>query len=102
MIIPRDTPFAKWLKQLGLRDEEAAELLGLKRQRVAELKRGMSYVPGRGPAEPDLITRFAMAAIQAGLEPDAQIKRHSSDPNADRRALLALTAARAKLKPVAN
>lgn len=94
----RKTSFEKWLEHCELSASDAGERLGLERQRIQELINGKAYSKERGPAKPDLATRFAMAAIAAGLQIDRKFAVHESSRR-DRRLLLALTAARRGLDP---
>ncbi len=70
------TSFELWAERLaGLRglavmpDTELARLLGIHRNRVADYKRGHTLHTPPKPAEPDLRTRLAMAAILANIQP---------------------------------
>lgn len=91
------TGFARWLDKAEMTVEEAAEALGMQRQRLHELIAGKSYRAGR-PATPDLLTRFSMAALLAEIEIPASLKKLSSNPR-DRRLLLAIAAAMKGVKP---
>lgn len=91
------TGFARWLDEAEMTVEEAAEALGMQRQRLHELIAGKSYRAGR-PATPDLLTRFSMAALLAEIEIPASLKKLSSNPR-DRRLLLAIAAAMKGVKP---
>ena len=62
------TSFAVWLEYTGLSITQAAEMLDLKRNRVAAYKRGRTNKPVMS-AIPDRRTRLAMAAIAMDVEP---------------------------------
>lgn len=60
--------FARWMQDMSLTNEQAADALGISIARVKELKRGEAYTPGR-EGGPDRRTLLAMAALKAGLHP---------------------------------
>lgn len=62
------SPFARWMREMGFTNEQAAVALDLSLARVKELKRGAAYTEGREGA-PDRRTLLAMAALKAGLTP---------------------------------
>ena len=96
--MPAPTAFALWLEAVNLSTVEAAERLGVHRNRVGEWRAGRCFSRRDRPAEPDTLTRYAMAAIAAGLVIPEDIARECVASN-DRRLALALAAARAGLEP---
>jgi hypothetical protein len=108
----RKPSLQRWLDQCGLSIADAADLLGMRQQRLYELAQGKSYqrpardgAPrGHRPAAPDLLLRFAMAAVAAKLKPPADVVAHMSSPgeretDLDKRVALAAAAIRAKIDP---
>ena len=61
------TLFARWMTELGLTNQRAADLLGIS---IASVKAYKSGKAGDAEGiEPDHRTLLAMAAIKAGIEP---------------------------------
>lgn len=69
------TQFAKWVDEMGFTQKEAGARLGLSRERVIDLIRGLTYHEPPREALPDLRTRLAMQAIKEGLQPWPEDKK---------------------------
>ena len=93
------TSFAAWMEDMGWTVRETAKEIGLSQSRVQHLSIGRNYGDGR-VARPDLMTRMAMAALKAGVQPSKRLlKLRDPDDRDATRVLLALAAAEAKLPP---
>ena len=68
-IIHKHTAFARWMKREGLTNAAAANVLDVSETQIKNLRRGHNH-KGEVVA-PSLVTRYAMAAITAGLKPHA-------------------------------
>ncbi len=104
MAMKTETSFAKWLRECDITATEAARRLGLDRHRVYALARGASLNRPGQKTEPDLMTRWAMRAIAAGLELDKDLVAFCGGEDragrmTNRRLGLAITAARRRLPP---
>lgn len=62
------TAFDNWVIVHGMTSQQAADLLDMHLSRIQELRAGRRYGTDT-PALPDRVLRYAMAAINAGLNP---------------------------------
>ena len=66
--------FNDWLAHMGLSERRAAEALGCAPATVGSMRRGISHTTGK-PVTIDRRTALACAALAAGLEPWAAVKK---------------------------
>ena len=94
------TSFATWMEDMGWSVRRTAKEIGLSPARVQHLSVGHDYNDSTRTARPDLLTRMAMAALTAGVQPSKRLLKQGDPDDRDAtRVLLALAAAEAKLPP---
>lgn len=94
---PGSQAVLQWRLRMGLGQVVAARELGYSLAAYQEVERGARFRNGV-PVQPDLVTLYACAAVEAGLAPK-RLPGNISAPHT-RRDVLALAAVEYGLKPV--